>query len=55
MAIVAAFKLLKIIVVRRARDRKRVPQITGAREEPIRIEVTVTFINFNIQLMKLPV
>lgn len=44
-----AFKLLKIEVNMKARNRKRVPQ---AREEYIRLELAVTSSNINIKMVK---
>lgn len=46
MTIDVEFIVLKIIVHRKVRSWKQVSQSRSAREETIRIELKVTFINF---------
>lgn len=41
MAIDVAFKLLKILVIKEARNQKIVPQLVSARKETVRVEMMV--------------
>lgn len=50
MAIDVAFKSLKIVVDRKLRSPKRVPQVRCVREEMINIELTVTSRSFNSKM-----
>lgn len=47
MTIHVAFKFLKNVVCREARNQKRVPQVRSTREETLRIELMVTSSYFN--------
>lgn len=52
MTIDAAFNFLKIVFDKKARCWKKIPQVNSARKENIRIELTVTLINFNTKTMR---
>lgn len=47
MTIDIAFKLLKIVVIRKTSKQKGVPQMRHIRKEIVRAEEAVTFNNFN--------